>query len=336
MRIQIRLLTLACGISLLGVGYAAVSLPAKVEAADRQPARPWSAGGGSVVVRWNHDLAADLGIGITTVGNARKVGRLEGERFELDRATRLRFDVKRGYLHAFTGGALRARGGYAVQLGKGRIALSDFRLVPRSAGAGVSQQFDMVGADGTPWFHVDRLMHELSGEDRSLAVRSADIRISAALARRIGQPEVAGWAIGELQLDTRVVTLGSGAMPLSNAITWHGDPAPGGDIYRNDLFMQRITAQYLRCSGCTGPTGSGDVVITPSSTLKNNVNEGNIAATIPGDPLGTSTARYAASIPWHSKFSGNSAPYNNDQHPYLIWNSTASTRGSLSRSAVRV
>lgn len=326
----IRAITLACGLSLLGIGYAAVSLPAKVEASDRQPVRPWSAGGGNVVVRWNHDLAADLGIGITATGNARKVGRFEGERFELDRATQLRFNVKRGHLHALTGGALRARGGYTLDLGKGRIALSDFRLVPRPGAAGQTTQFNLVGADGTPWFHVDRLMHELTAQDRNFAVRTSDIRISAALARRIGQPEVAGWTIGEIQFDANVLAKGSGAMELSNAITWHGDPAPGGDIYKNDLFMQQITAQYMRCNGCTGTTGSGDVVITPSSTLKNNVNEGNIAATIPGDPRGTSAARYTASIPWHSKFSGNFAPYNNDQHPYLIWNMyRVNTDGSL-------
>ena len=62
------------------------------------------------------------------------------------------------------------------------------------------------------------------------------------------------------------------------------------------------------------------MVITPSATLKNNVNEGSINATVPGDPLGTSSAMWTATIPWYQKFSGNHAPYNNDQHPYLIWN----------------
>ncbi|MEO6364599.1 MAG: hypothetical protein ABIO38_00895 [Luteimonas sp.] len=298
-----------------------MTTPAKPPLAAQQEVRAWAASGGSVVVRWNHDLAADLGIRISTIGNASRLAHSGGERFNLDRAARLRFNVKRGYLHAFTGGALRARGGYSLDLGKGSIALSDFRLVPRLAKSGQNtQQFNLIGADGTAWFHVDRLMHELTEHDSRIAVRTSDIRISAALARRIGQPEVTGWAIGEVQFDAGIVAKGSGAMPLSNAITWHGDPAPNGDTYQNDLFMQRITAQYMRCNGCTGTDGSGDVVITPASTLRNNVNEGNIAATVPGDPLGTSTARYAASIPWYSKFSGNFAPYNNDQHPYLIWN----------------
>ncbi|WP_300622122.1 hypothetical protein, partial [Dokdonella sp.] len=31
-------------------------------------------------------------------------------------------------------------------------------------------------------------------------------------------------------------------------------------------------------------------------------------------------ALWTADIPWRAKFSGNQAPYNNDQHPYLVWN----------------
>ena len=36
--------------------------------------------------------------------------------------------------------------------------------------------------------------------------------------------------------------------------------------------MQSFSMQYSRCQGCTGPSGTGSVVFTPSSTLKNNVN----------------------------------------------------------------
>ena len=128
-------------------------------------------------------------------------------------------------------------------------------------------------------------------------------------------------AIAELQLDVPVQVRGSGDLqPQANHITWDGDPAPNGGTYQNDIFMLSTFAQYLRCQGCTGNSGSGTMVITPSATLKNNVNEGSINATVPGDPLGTSTAMWTATIPWYQKFSGNNAPYGNDQHPYLIWN----------------
>ncbi len=115
---------------------------------------------------------------------------------------------------------------------------------------------------------------------------------------------------------------GADASPTLASTKWHGYAVPGmpGATYQADLFMQTFSMQYSRCSGCTGAGGNGQAVFTPSSTLRNNVNNGSTSATIAGDPLGTSAAPYTADIPWYSKFSGNFAPYNNDQHPYLIWN----------------
>jgi hypothetical protein len=310
---RIRLLTLACSLPLLGLTYAVATAqtPARTAPASE---RAWSAAGGSVEVRWNRELMRDLGIGITTLGKPQRLGK-EGERFALDRGAALRFRVDKGYFRGGTGGALRAQGGYLLQLGDSQLSLRDFRVVPAGSG------FQLVGADGRAWFQVDRVMHEITHADSALEVPTADIRITPALARRLGQTFLSGWAVGQLRFEAPVAVRGSGGNVINApTIKWHGEAAPDGGTYENDLFMKQITAQYLRCNGCTGENGSGDVVITPASTLKNNVNQGNIAATIPGDPRGTSRARYAASIPWHSKFTGNFAPYNNDQHPYLIWN----------------
>src|SRR5690606_22348495 len=110
---------------------------------------------------------------------------------------------------------------------------------------------------------------------------------------------------------------------------WPGVAVPGvsGETYQADLFMQSFTTQPVGCqtggsAGCAGPNGAltGIAAFAPSSTLKNNVNDGTLQPTIPGDPLGTSSAKYTADVAWYQKFTGNSAPYGNDQHPYLIWN----------------
>ncbi len=283
--------------------------------------RPWTAAGGDVGIRWNYDLARDLGIGIAP-GSVHGDRASDGsERFALRPEAQLRFKVENGYARQFVDGALQARGGYRMTLRDGQIDLDGFRLVPRRVKPGAEPQFDLVDAGGVAWFHVDRVMHELLDAPGALTVGSSDILISERLARRIGAPYAAGWPIGEVQLDATVQAQGSGGLqPLANEITWHGDPAPDGTSYLNDLFMLSTTLYYTRCDGCSGPNGSGQVAFTPSSTLKNNVNEGNFAATVPGDPLGTSTAKWTATIPWYQKFSGEYAPYGNDQHPYLIWN----------------
>ncbi|HST43747.1 MAG TPA: hypothetical protein VLK29_00845, partial [Luteimonas sp.] len=284
-------------------------------------ARPWAAAGGDVGVRWNRDLAADLGIAIQPSGTRATRAADGSERFALKPGNALQFRVDGGYLRGLLGGTLQADGGYALALKDGRIDLSGFRLQPRRGADAAAIQFDLLDAKGQAWFYVDRVMSEVFDADSALTVSTSDIRITDQLAKRLGKPFVAGWTLGEIQLDLPVIRRGGGsAAPLAATIKWHGDAAPNGEIYQNDLFMQYTLAEYTRCQGCTGENGNGKVAITPSSTLRNNVNEGNIAATVPGDPLGTSSARYTASIPWHQKFSGQFAPYNNDQHPYLIWN----------------
>lgn len=278
--------------------------------------------GGDVGIRWNRELAGDLGIRIQPAAGASQ-GKDGSEHFALQPAQTLRFGVRSGYVREFSGGSLQARGGFVLALRKGQLDLSGFRLIPRQNGKyRTALAFDLVGADGIAWFQVDRIMHELR-EDGSLSVPTSDLRISRRLAQRLGMPEVAGWTIGEVQLQLPAHST-TGARTanaaLAGGIHWAGYPAPDGGTYQNDLFMQQTTVQYTRCSSCTGEYGSGRVVFTPSSTLKNNVNAGSLQPTIANDPLGTSSARYTAGIPWYSKFSGNFAPYNNDQHPYLTWN----------------
>lgn len=280
----------------------------------------WAAWGGTVEVRWNRDLAGDVGMRISAPREALEGLSVRGrDRFEIRRAGSLEFHVEGGYFRGFDGGSLQAVGGYSIQLADGSsMDFTDFRLVPNAHDPLV---LDFVGSDGKVWFYVDRLMYELLDHDSVLAVGAMDMRISAALADRIGHPEVANWPIADLAMTTEVQTQGSGAMPLASNPHWHGSAAPSGGTYEADLFMQSFSMIFSRCQSCTGPSGTGKVVFTPSSTLKNNVNAGTLAATIPGQgDLGTSAAKWAASIPWNQKFTGNFAPHGNDQHPYLIWN----------------
>jgi hypothetical protein len=282
----------------------------------------WSAWGGTVGVRWNRDLARDIGLTLGAAsGRHAELSWYEHELFDLRQVGPLEFDVRNGNLRAFIGGSLQARGGHVIQTAGGPIDLTDFRLVPRSGSA--TPILDLVSADGRAWFYIDRLMYELIDNKQRLAVRTMDLRITPELAARLGQPAVAGWAIADMELTTDVVRQGSadGPVPLGST-KWHGNAVPGvpGATYQADLFMRSFFMQYSRCNGCTGEGGSGSVVFTPSSELRNNVNNGSIGVTVANDPLGSSTALYTADVPWYAKFSGNFAPYGNDQHPYLIWN----------------
>lgn len=285
----------------------------------------WSAWGGTVGIRWNRDLAGDLGLRIGAAqGRHAELSFLEHETFDLQNLGSLDFEVRNGNLRRFAGGSLQARGGHVLESPFGRIDLTDFRLVPRAGGKpGAPPVLDLVGADGQAWFYIDRLMYELVDNKSRLAVRTMDLRITPELAQRLGNPVVADWVVADMELMTDVQRQGDDVAPMGGYVPkWHGQAVPGvpGATYQADLFMLTFSAQYSRCSGCTGEGGPGQVVFTPSSTLRNNMNNGSAVATVPGDPLGTSGALYTADIPWYTKFQGIFPPYGNDQHPYLIWN----------------
>jgi hypothetical protein len=301
---------------------AAPAAPAVTAQATAERTQHWTAAGGTVGVRWNRELAADLGLGLSpAVDRYPELSRDEQELFDLVPGSSLEFDVRNGNLYRFLGGVLQARGGYVVELPArvgGRIDLTQFRLVPR---AGEDFILDLIGADGRAWFFVDRLMYELIDDRQRLAVRTMDLRITPELAERLGQPEVSGWVVADMALTTDVLRQGLDT-PANIGRKWPGTEVPGvpGAVYEADLFMTTFSAQYSRCDGCTGVGGNGRVVFTPSSTLRNNINNGTASPVVPGDPLGTSSALWTADIPWYNKFSGVFPPYGNDQHPYLIWN----------------
>ena len=238
-------------VSTAGVVVAQTRAPIKPQSPVAASAvRPWTAAGGEVAMRWNYDLARDLGIGIAADGVRGTRAQDGSERFGVT-GDALQFRVENGYLRGFGAGKIQARGGYALTLKDGRIDLGNFRVVPHAGGDGKGGlRLDLVDASGTAWFYVDRIMHEVfDGADPALTVSSSDIRISPRLAQRLGQPFAAGWAIGELQLDLPVTAKGSGGAVAQGGSTfhWHGDAAPGGGTYQNDLFMEQTFAQYTRC-----------------------------------------------------------------------------------------
>jgi hypothetical protein len=163
-----------------------------------------------------------------------------------------------------------------------------------------------------------------------------DLLVSAELAAAVGRPWLAGMLIGEMHLQAPLQGRQAWVAPkAAGDPNWPGEAAPvpvgsAPDTYKADVFMSTFSAGVgAPCQSCDGPGGAIDglVKITPSSTLRNNFNDGSAVATVPGDPLGTSTALYTADVPWYQKFtsSPNDPDFNypymfNDQHPYLIWN----------------
>ena len=297
----------------------------KAQSAAQQ--QSWSAWGGDIGIRWNPTLLDNLGLLVQANGQTTQQDGRHHVWFPLRQTGGLQFKVRNDALQSFTGGSLQMRGGYTIGLRDGSTI--DLRDLTLRVNAKDSNVLDVVSSDGKVWFYTDRIMFELADNNHTLAIRAADLRITPALAARIGAPESAGWEIADMAFNTQVTVAGSNEPIAVNGrvctpFPWPNVDVPGvpGAKYQGDLFMQTFSVTTVGCLSCNGTTGTAS--FAPTSSLINNRNNGSLVATVPGDPLGTSTALYTGNIAWYTKFTGSppnyNEPYKNDQHPYLIWN----------------
>ncbi|MEM9553491.1 MAG: hypothetical protein AAGC60_04480 [Acidobacteriota bacterium] len=207
--------------------------------------------------------------------------------------------VDDGVLLGFTSGGLQHQGGFHVAwdgLTEGKASLDGFVLRPAQRGTSTDPRaVEILGADGAVLFLADMMHYALAVSDSGLDVFNADLRIAPELARRMGEPLLAGTSLGVLSMHasvvwpgTRPATAADGATPIA------GNPPPCNDFDTGDVDVGLTAIGSVSQSVRQG----GFVGVTPSARLKN---------------VGT------ANVPWYSKFTGPFPPYNNDQHPFLVW-----------------
>ena len=318
------LLTFALAALMHGPSAVAASPAAGVQAP-----QTWTALGGDLGFIWNVDLLRDYGIALKAATDVSAPDNRDFVAVPLRDQGGLSFAVTATNFDHFVAGRLALRGGFSLTTPVGEISLVDAVLVPRGAN---SQMLDVVDATGNKLFYLDRLMYAITDQGRTVDVQTMDLRLHEDLARRLGKPEITDWVVAQMRMRLNVVAQDGNFIEIvQGAPVWPGTDVSGvpGAKYQADVFMLSFQGQYSRCSTsppntgtCDGPAGATDgyVVFTPSSTLRNNVNNGTASPTVAGDPNGTSTALYSADVAWYRKFSGTFAPYDNDQHPNLIWN----------------
>jgi len=298
--------------------------PQAESTAAKSEASVWAAWGGELEIVWNRDLLGDIGLALPPARGLLAEPVDGVERFAIRETAGLQFRVRDGNFESMHGGSLSVRGGYDLQVGDVTIPLRDFSLRPR---AGSRTQLDVVSGDGKAWFYIDRLMYALERDAPVFAVHAMDLRVTPEFAELIGRPYAVDLILAGMRLHANIFSGGLAQYPQGtscpSSTRWPGMAVPGGGgaVYEADVFMQNFSMSYTRKStDADGPGGTdGLVVFTPSSTLKNNRNNGTSIQTI-SDPLGTSKALHSADVVWRRKFMADCPPYDNDQHPYLIWN----------------
>ncbi len=179
----------------------------------------------------------------------------------------------------------------------------------------------LVDGAGRHWLRIGAGHPQLSADAKYLVLTGAELRIGPALAGWLGAPELDDQPIA--------MVMGRFAVSGSNQIApfaqqakgcpvparWPGTPIDPGNPqlgnYQADVLLLSITRmRFLRCrqlaapeQSCDGPGGAESEIAMGIDAILQNSNRAD-----------------SADVPWYPKFLGQLPPYNNDQHPYLVWN----------------
>lgn len=297
---------LVCSLGLSGpLAAAALALPGtRSEAPERNAT--WAVRGGEATFLLHGGLAGELGLSM--VGSRRPdVDFHQVVALDIDDSSALEYTAISGMLQELVGGSLQFRGDLKLKVGDRELDLTGFTLRPK---AGQPRELELVDSGGQAWLLVDHVHYEAVNNDRQLSMRNLDLRVTPKFATWLGDPALNGLAIGSMEILAEVVRSAEPSVrpETCSNLDWPGEPNSNGSGQPSvaDVLLEAMSSlDYKGCQGsCDGPGGSanGAMKFAPNATLRNTNN-----------PL-------TADIPWYQKFSGNFPPYNNDQHPYFVWN----------------
>jgi hypothetical protein len=310
MRKSIRVIALIASFAMVPLANA--GLIDKARAANYIPAGgTWLAWGGQTRFHFNPDELDRLGIGIVRAdGASSRIDGKAGVRYEVDAfpaldAIGLEINHTGRVISGIGGGSLRHSGGLVLSYRGGTIDLRGFAL---RASPDTRIGLDVVDANGTVWFSADHAHYGFENDAPDVfSMRHMNLRLSQHFADVLGHPEWNGDPVGGLDFransyegdKSELVEQGTCSAP------WPDPPASPADvllIYDNAAsgwtgFDDSVYVK--RCEGCSASSTTGQVVVNQDSSLRN---AGNTA------------------VAWYSKFEGDFPPYNNDQHPFLVWN----------------
>jgi len=232
-------------------------------------------------------------------------------RMTLNQVGGLQIDVPFGIFEGVTGGQLFVQGDMKVSGEYGQLIFQGLRIShsQRAKKAGDMAVLDIINAQGQVLFELAHIHTELSEQKSLLKFNHMDIHLSAWMANQLHQPELAGRVVGRAKMVSSVsfnspdyiVNKAQTKAFCDNRPIWPTEQSPA------DVALIELSAQLRNY-----PPDTDYKVITPSARLKN---------------IG------AVDVPWYQFFSGNFPPYNNDQHPYLIWNLYKVKEGRMTQIA---
>jgi hypothetical protein len=255
----------------------------------------WDLSAPRVSMRLNAGLMRDLGI---TLAPAVALDRDGYSAYEIGAEGRLVALAPGSIFSTVDLGELQITGGPRLSWKGDALSLQGGRLEPDAE----PNTFRITGSDGSLLFLADHQHFAVDRKAGTLRLFNMDLRLSAELAARMGEPRHQGLAVGVLEISASAAIPPGAVEAPSGACVNPVWGSPDNDV---SLTLLGSVSQVA--------LGGGVVAIAPSATLK------NVGRT---------------DVPWYGKFSGSFPPYNNDQHPFLVWNMYRVAGGALQQIGV--
>ncbi len=256
------------------------------------------ADGGYLQIHTFYRLLNQFGIQVKDGVSDRKVDWVQNpNKLSIRAASGLQLKSVYGGLDAVTGGRLYLNGSFTWDLPDGsHYEFKNLQLQPtqQALKTGDLVVMDVLDANGQVLFYLNNIHAGFDQNMTQIFFENMDLRISPYLAKQINQPNLADHVAGHAHMYSNLIIPAdykAQEIPLGACNAGDNWPPANPDVDVALIGMDEV--EYL------GDFDDSHVIITPSATLEN---------------VGT------ADVAWWRKFTGNNPPYDNDQHPYLVWN----------------
>jgi len=265
------------------------------------PTEIWSAWGGQAQFRFAPMVLRDMQLEVAAPDQViRGALSYDAEPVQLNIANlgSLAFHAPFGHFEGFVDGRLTINQSMSMRLAGGReVGWQSMVISPRQTERFPGLQIhdgngNLLFTTGSIHVYVDQIADQLTME-------RMDVYFSSDLAARLGAPAMAKAYLGELALGSQL------NIPDGAVTEIRGDTCGDRPKWPTDGFIADVGLNAMGAVSDVGQltTAAGTFeLVAPSSSLVNL------------------QGLDGADVPWFTKFTGPFPPYNNDQHPYLIWN----------------
>ncbi|MCP4249335.1 MAG: hypothetical protein GY778_20015, partial [bacterium] len=227
----------------------------------------WSAGGGalSISVDENQTAAASLRIGYGDRSVAADAQGRVALDYLVDDASSFSVAVDSAAVIGFLGGELLPHGALSIASSRGTVALEGLIIVPATADSPNLRITDATHG-GESGLLLHRVKAGVNAADGMITIHSPELRISPALAERLGDPGLTDLVLGSVTIHARAEWIG-GREPATVE-----SPAPGGEA----MLATGPDMQFCQLYGLQQFGREADVVGLALATTSHNVGDEDV------------------------------------------------------------